>query len=234
MSADSFRKRYRRRAKRTNSPLKLRWHSFLRRYYPAILTVAVSCLVSYAIITGVEYRLRPVLLTVAQIQTKNAVIATAERAIVSELERRQFSYSDMVSVERSEDGDITAITTDMAAMNLLRSAMIETLLAHVSQIDEEAIAIPVGSLIDSELVWGRGPSIKVRSFTISTVSAEFRSEFLTAGVNQTLHKIWLDLSVPATILLPGIQLETRVETMLCVAETVIVGKVPSYVQRAVG
>lgn len=234
MSAGSVRNRRGRRAGRGVWPLNLTWRSFLRLYYPTILTVAISCLVSCSIITAVENRLRPVLLTVAQVQTKNTVTAVAEQAIVSELERRQFSYSDMVSVERSEDGSITAITTDMAAMNLLRSAMLEVLLDHVSQIDEEAISIPIGSLIDSELVWGRGPSIKVRAFTIGTVSVEFRSEFLSAGVNQTLHKIWLDLSVPATILLPGTQLETCVDTALCVAETVIVGKVPSYVQRAVG
>lgn len=223
----------RKQSKRKFRPTKWCWRDFLLRYYPVLFTIAVSFFVSHSIISGIESRLRPVLLTAAHAQTKNMVISAAEYAVVSELERRQFSYSDMVSVERSEDGTVTAITTDMAAINLLRSAMIEALLEHVALIDEETISIPLGSLIDSELVWGRGPSINVRSFTIGTVSAEFRSEFLSAGVNQTLHKIWLDLSVPITILLPGTQLDTCVDTMLCVAETVIVGKVPSYVQRSV-
>ena len=88
--------------------------------------------------------------------------------------------------------------------------------------------------MDSELLWGRGPTIKVRSFTVGSVTAEFESEFSTAGVNQTLHKIWLSVCVPTTILLPGQQIEVAVETKLCVAETVIVGKVPSYVQKAYG
>jgi len=203
-------------------------------FHPAVLTLAVGLALSWILVGALEDRLRPVLLTAARMQTRNAVTAIAEEAILTELERQSLQYGDLVSVERGADGSITAITTDMAAMNRLRGALVEVMLENVAQIDEEAIAIPVGSLIDSELIWGRGPTIKVKSFTIGTVSAEFRSEFISAGVNQTLHKIWIDLSVPTTILLPGTQLEVCVGTGLCVAETVIVGKVPSYVQKTYG
>ena len=210
------------------------WHRFLKAHYPAFVTAIVACLLSFGLITALENRLRPVLLTAAQMQTQSMITAVAEEAILAELECRDLEYADLVRVERSETGMITAITTDMAAMNRLRSTLLDVMLEHVSKIDEEAIAIPLGSLIDSELVWGKGPSIKVKTFTIGTASAEFRSEFSSAGVNQTLHKIWLDFSIPTAVLLPGTQIEVNVDTMLCIAETVIVGSVPSYVQRAVG
>ena len=203
-------------------------------YYPFFLMIVVSLLFSGAVIGTFENRLRPVLVTAAQMQTRNAVISIAEDAILSELDRLGFEYADLVRVERGADGGITAITTDMAAMNRLRSTVLEAVLKRVSEIDEKAISIPLGSLIDSELVWGRGPDVRIKSFTIGTVSAEFRSDFTSAGVNQTLHKIWLDLSIPTTVLLPGTRLDVGVDTMLCVAETVIVGNVPSYIQRAAG
>lgn len=203
-------------------------------YYPFFLMIVVSLLFSGAVIGTFENRLRPVLVTAAQMQTRNAVISIAEDAILSELDRLGFEYADLVRVERGADGVITAITTDMAAMNRLRSTVLEAVLERVSEIDEKSISIPLGSLIDSELVWGRGPDVRIKSFTIGTVSAEFRSDFTSAGVNQTLHKIWLDLSIPTTVLLPGTRLDVGVDTMLCVAETVIVGNVPSYIQRAAG
>ena len=210
------------------------WLQIWIQYYPAMVTITVACLLSGILISNVEERLRPVLLTAAQVQTKNAVTSIAETAIMSELERHAFGYADLVYVERNSDGMITAITTDMAAMNRLRSTLVEMMLEHLSVIDEEEILIPVGSLIDSELLWGRGPTIKARAFIVGTVSAEFRSEFSAAGVNQTLHKIMLELSVPMTVLLPGTQLEVCVDTALCIAETVIVGNVPSYVYRSAG
>ena len=61
---------------------------------------------------------------------------------------------------------------------------------------------------------------------VGTVSAEFRSDFSQAGVNQTLHRIELEVAVPVTLILPGGQTELTVETGLLVAETVIVGAVP--------
>lgn len=222
------------RTKRTARLCLRDWAELLMSVHPVLVTVAVAVILSSGLIGALENRLRPVLQTVAQIQTKNAVTAVIEEAILSELERQGVGYPDLVRVNRGEDGTITSITTDMAAMNRLRSTLVEQLLSCVAQIDEEAIAIPMGSLIDSELMWGRGPTIKVRAFTVGSVSSEFRSEFLAAGLNQTLHKIWLELSVPTTILLPGIRMEVTADTRLCVAETVIVGKVPSYIQKAYG
>ena len=63
--------------------------------------------------------------------------------------------------------------------------------------------------------------------SVGTVQAEFESEFSEAGVNQTRHRIWLHLSIPATVLLAGSAIEVPLDTELCVAETVIVGQVPN-------
>ena len=59
-----------------------------------------------------------------------------------------------------------------------------------------------------------------------TVSAEFDSQFSSAGLNQTIHRIWLRIEVPLRVVLPGGQIETMVSSDYCVAETVIVGQVP--------
>lgn len=236
MSAGRMRRkrRARRYLHRRRKPTDWAWRELFWEFHPAVLTLMVAVLVSGVLIRGLETRLRPVLLTVAQVQTKNAVTVVLEEAIMAELERQALGYDDLVTVERAQDGTITAITTNMAAMNRLRSTLVDALLPTVEEIDEEAIAIPLGSLVESEILWGRGPTIKVQAFTVGTVTAEFESEFTSAGVNQTLHKIWLALCVPTTVLLPGTQMEIAVDTRLCVAETVIVGKVPSYIQRAYG
>ncbi len=235
MSAGFRRQRGKRnRPQRRKADRHAAWPELFWRIHPPLLTLIIALSVASVLIGGIEGRLRPVLLTAARIQTKNTVTEVMEASILAQLEENSPQYSDLVWIERSEQGAVTAITTDMAAMNRLRVALMDALLASVSAIDEEAISIPVGTLIESELLWGRGPAIRVRSFAVGSVQAEFESEFLSAGVNQTLHKIWLELSVPMTVLLPGTQLDVAVDTRLCVAETVIVGEVPSYIQRTYG
>lgn len=229
---------YRKSRCRRNIPpwkrISLPWRNLAWMVHPLILMLLVAILVSAGLIHLLETQLRPTLETVAEAETRNAITELVERAVMEDLERRDFSYSDMVCIQRNEQGDITALTTDMAAMNLLRTQLLEQLLVELENLDAHAVRIPVGSLTDSELLWNRGPEIQVQSFTVGTVAAAFDSAFSTAGVNQTLHKIWLSVSVPITILLPGTRLETAVETQICVAETVIVGQVPNYVQKTNG
>lgn len=232
MAAGFLRRRRRVRCRRRRRSHIGEWSTLFWEFYPTVLTLMVAVVSAASLIHILEEQLRPVLLTAAQIQTKNSVTAVLEQTIRSELERQDVDYSDLVRVERGENGTVTAITTDMTEMNRLRSALMEKLLEDIASLDETAIAIPLGSLVDSELLWGRGPTIKVRSFTVGSVEAEFESEFSSAGVNQTMHRIWLSVAVPAAILLPGNQMEVTVATRLCVAETVIVGEVPSYVQKA--
>lgn len=204
----------------------------LLAYYPPVLTVLIALLLGMGLISFLEGQLRPVLLTAARIQTQNHVTRVLEDAVMEELDRQGFDYDALITIRRGESGNITAITTDMAGMNRLRGRVLEQLLPAVEEIDAHAISIPVGSLVESELFWGRGPTIKVQSFTVGTVTAEFESEFISAGLNQTLHRIWLEICVPTTVLLPGTRMDVAVETRLRVAETVIVGQVPDYIQKA--
>ena len=210
----------------------IRWSKLLSEYYPAAVTVFLGTLLAFMLTGLMEQRLQPLLSAAAKAQTENKITSVMEGAVLAELERLGMDYADLVCVERVDGGAITAVTTDMAAMNRLRSALVERVLPALSEIDRRDIAVPIGSLLDSELLWGRGPTIKVRSVTVGSLRAEFESEFIGAGVNQTLHKIWITLLAPATVLLPGEQLELEVRTRLCVAETVIVGEIPSYLQKA--
>ena len=173
-----------------------------------------------------EARLRPMAVTIAQAQLQNDAARLVEQCVTEDLAERGLTYAQLVSIQRDASGTITAMTTDMAALNQLRAQLVAQILSALEGVDASEIRIPLGSLVDSELVWARGPELRVRALRVGTVSAEFRSDFSQAGVNQTLHRIELEVAVPVTLILPGGQTELTVETGLRVAETVIVGAVP--------
>ena len=229
--------RHRRRVRR-RYPLRkrehtaIKWRAIFWQVHPFVLMLWIGLLFSMFVIQILEDRMRPMLVTVSEIQVQNAVTTLLEQTVASNLVYREFSYDNMVAIQRDDEGNITALITDMARMNQFRNEMVEQLLSELEELNENAIQVPMGSLINSELFWGKGPRIKVKTFTVGTVSAEFESEFSGAGVNQTLHKIWLSLSIPVKILLPGAKVESKVDTRVCVAETVIVGQVPNYLQKA--
>lgn len=198
---------------------------------PALITLAVALIVAAAIITLLENKLRPVVAEIASAQAQNTMTAVVENAVTTGLAARQVSYADFITVQRDGEGGITALTTDMARMNQLRAELIASILEALEGVDVSEVAVPLGSLFDLEPLWAKGPAIKARAMTVGTVRAEFDSQLTSAGVNQTLHRIWMEVDVPMTLLLPGGAAETVLHTRLCVAETVIVGKVPdTYLQ----
>lgn len=198
---------------------------------PALITLAVALIVAASVIALLEAKLRPVVAEIAAAQAQNTITAVVENAVTADLAARQVSYADFVTIQRDGEGGITALTTDMARMNQLRAELTAAILEALDGVDVSEVAVPLGSLFDLGPLWAKGPAIRAKAMTVGTVRAEFDSQLTSAGVNQTLHRIWMEVDVPMTLLLPGGPVETQLHTRLCVAETVIVGKVPdTYLQ----
>ena len=207
-------------------PWRLKLERRLRRGLPPwVLTWLVAAAVMCAAVRLTECALRPVLAAAARYQVRSQVTAAVEQWAARDLQERGVDYSDFVTITRNEAGEITALSADMARLNLLRAELSAHLLERLEDSQLE-LTIPVGSLLPIEPTWARGPELHLRALALGTASAEFESEFTSAGINQTRHRLWLELSVPVTVLLPGGGEELTVDSRLCVAETVIVGQVP--------
>lgn len=207
-------------------PWRLKLERQLRRGLPLwVLTWLVAAGVMLCAVRVTERALRPVLAAAARYQVRSQVTAAVEQWAARDLQERGVDYSDFVTITRNEAGEITALSADMARLNLLRAELSAHLLERLEDSQLE-LTVPVGSLLPLEPTWARGPELHLRALALGTASAEFESEFTSAGINQTRHRLWLELSVPVTVLLPGGGEELTVDSRLCVAETVIVGQVP--------
>lgn len=207
-------------------PWRLKLERRLRRGLPLwVLTWLVAAGVMLCAVRVTERALRPVLAAAARYQVRSQVTAAVEQWAARDLQERGVDYSDFVTITRNEAVEITALSADMARLNLLRAELSAHLLERLEDSQLE-LTVPVGSLLPLEPTWARGPELHLRALALGTASAEFESEFTSAGINQTRHRLWLELSVPVTVLLPGGGEELTVDSRLCVAETVIVGQVP--------
>ena len=92
--------------------------------------------------------------------------------------------------------------------------------------DTDHLGIPLGSFILPEFLAGKGPAIPVQILTTRNSEASFFSDFTEAGINQTLQKLYMQVSVDVSILVLG-KIDTfTVTSQVVIAETVIVGQVP--------
>jgi len=137
-------------------------------------------------------------------------------------------YEDIVSISRDENGVITSVQTDIGKLNRIFANVSRSVQTQLSELSDEKIAIPLGAVLGQTIFAARGPKINIRIIPIGSVETDFRSEFSSAGINQTRHRIYIIFKVEMGIAIPFVERKTVVTTSLPVAETVIVGEVPYY------
>ena len=171
-------------------------------------------------------RMRPLLESLATTRVSNTVNRIIFEAVNEAIQEGDISYEELISLEKDNEGKITAVHSNMAAFNRLQAQILDIILARIDQVSARELSIPIGTLTGSALLAGRGPRISVRMESVGSSSARFENRFDSAGINQTNHQIVLEVDVSVSILLPGFTTATTVSTAVTVAETVIVGSVP--------
>ena len=190
--------------------------------FGAVVSSFAGVALAILFISQFNARLRPILFELAITQTSNCITAAIDRAV----SEQAISYNDLVSLERSASGEIVALTSNMAQANILRAQLLETTLDALKNLETMEFMIPLGTIFDWDMLSGRGPDIGVCVLYTGTASSEFENSFSSAGINQTCHQIVFRVQAEISILLPGRQEKATVDTRVCVAETIIVGKVP--------
>lgn len=188
--------------------------------------LAAAVLLFTALAMLAVLRMKPVLLQVASTRASNMVSRIVNAAVNEAMAAGKLDYDDLVTLETGAQGSVIALKSNMMAANRLQSEISADVLRRLGDISTTDLRIPIGTLSGIALLAGRGPALTIRMQTVGSAEANFRNEFTSAGINQTKHRILLDVDVYVSILLPGFYTSTKVSSEVAVAETVIVGSVP--------
>lgn len=138
---------------------------------------------------------------------------------------RDYGYDYFVTIDRDESGAVTAIKANMARINALSSELLSDIVEAADK-GELSLSIPLGNILGSSLLLGKGPDIPVDITLLTSSRVDFKNEISAAGINQTKHEMKLDVVVDIDVVLPWRTVSTQVVTEILIAETVIVGEVP--------
>ncbi len=153
-----------------------------------------------------------------------ATIVSNEQATVV---MSNHTYDELFTVEKDENGNITMIKSNIISINQITSDVAILIQNELNNKGRDDIKIAVGSFSGISLLSNRGPNINIKISTKGNVETDLRSEFISKGINQTLHRIYLQVSCRVNILNPFKNIEEEISNQVLLAENVIVGKIPS-------
>ncbi len=139
---------------------------------------------------------------------------------------KDYKYSDFVLVHMDENKNIKMLESNMININNVISNIAEDIQIEINNIQSDDIYISSGSFTGISLLAGRGPKIPIKISIIGNVKTDFKSEFIDKGINQTLHRLYLEIECNISVLTPFKTINEKIINQFIVAENLIVGNIP--------
>jgi len=177
----------------------------------------------------IDICLRPVVITVAQYNLQSVINKAVNNAIIMVMEETDYTYDDLVDIVKNYNEEIVSVNYNSLHVNKLRSELVKTTIEQTQKLPAMNVYIPIGNITSIDILQNKGPKLKFKITPSSYVEAEVESVFQNTGINQINHQIFITLKVTANALIPNYSTSIYSENKVCVAETVIIGKVPNTI-----
>ncbi|MFI3129220.1 MAG: sporulation protein YunB [Bacillota bacterium] len=171
---------------------------------------------------------QPIIVNLATAKIESVAMSAINNAVFSVMSET-VEYEDLVTVFSDNSGKITMLQANTVKINSLARETARISQDSINKIGEQGIDIPIGTLTGSPLLAGQGTSIHIKITPIATCNSVLISEFESAGINQTRHKIYLQMVAEVDIILPIFSSTLVTTTDILVCESILVGDVPETV-----
>ena len=196
-----------------------------------LIRLGIIGLIFVILLLSLRGKYRYVISDLAKTSVMNTTSDLANDAIARQIATGNIAYDRIVFFEKDLDGRITALKTNMSEVNRLKTDVLNIINDEILALDSSDIGIPVGSLFLPEHFSGKGPAIPVHILSIRNSDANFISTFSQAGINQTLHRLNMEVTIDVAVLVLGETSSFTMSSEVVVAETIIVGQVTqTYLQ----
>ena len=161
------------------------------------------------------------------VELRSKSLATkAMNSAIADVVINSIVYEDLVNIITDELGNITMIQANSIEINNLSKDLAQTTENKIEEYGKAGVTIPLGSFTGIPMLVGRGPNIKLKVNPIGAVNCSFLSQFESAGINQTNHKIYLKISADVGVVLPLLSKKYNTTRQVLISESIIVGQVP--------
>ena len=196
-----------------------------KKYLPLLIFIIVIIILLNTALVFFDKRVMPSVIEISEIMAKTQTLNIINEASMNIL-NKEFKYNEMINIEKDNNGKIILIQSDTGKLNYIASKISSECNKSLTDMSNNKIKVPLGWITEKSLFYNLGPDISIEVEPIGNVVVTYESKFESAGINQTRHKIYLNVNGKVRIKLPIKSEEIDVSTQIPVCDTIIVGEVP--------
>lgn len=212
-----------------------RWYGPRRRYrlrppVPRILVsvfaVSVVIILIVYVFSIIDKNLSPAIMSIAEARAHHLASEAINKAIYDKV-LADVTYNDLVIIHKDSQQRITLMQANSVRIGRIISQANLEIKETLRYLADETLRIPLGQTLGTRILANTGPRISVRISPVGTVDVKIGDEFQQAGINQVRHILYLNIHTTVKIVVPTLTEEVSVRNSIPIAETIIVGEVPS-------
>ena len=185
----------------------------------AILTVLIL----------VQSNVSKILVKISKASVQSATHNAVNQEVYDVFSQDNISYTDLVTIKRDSKDSILSIEANTTKVNLLARETTARTVKQLNLFCNEGVQIPLFAFTGVEFLSGFGPKIKFKIIPVSSADCNFKSNFSSSGINQTLHEIYITVTAYVSVIMPTYTLNVLATTDVLVASSLIVGTIPNIV-----
>ena len=167
----------------------------------------------------------PTLLDITQAKISAQTVLVINQAVTTSFQDTDV-FGDLISIQRDNDGNIILLTANSLQANKLARQTAIVSQQRLDQLAKEQIEVPFGTISGIPLFSEMGPEITITVTPIGAVNCKFTSTFESVGINQTLHRMFIQVECKMDLIIPQMHHTMECVVPILVSESIIIGKVP--------
>ncbi len=176
-------------------------------------------------IFAIERKVLPTIQALGDMKAQELITKAVNQA-VSDIISKKNNYNDLIVTREDDKGNIIFMQSNTMIMNKIATDVALTIQGSLHELPIQYQRIPLASIIGHKIFSHYGPKFKLKLSPLGVVDVDFGTEFKEAGINQTLHRVFLTINTKVRVIIPLSSNVIEVTNQVPVAETIIVGKVP--------
>lgn len=139
---------------------------------------------------------------------------------------QEYTYNDLITLEKDVNGNIALMEANTFCINEIISKIVSNIQVEFDKIPRTTVLINMGAVSGISVLKNWDPKFEIELESAGNISAIVRTEFKSVGINQTHHKIYLDIDSRVGIVTPFVAFGRDINSDVLLTEAVIVGNVP--------
>ena len=172
-----------------------------------------------------RYLAVPIVIKNTESQIKSYATKSINYAIADTM-NQSVSYGDLINVVKDNNENVSFIEANSVRINLLSKTIGKVVMSNFLEFAKWPIKIAIGSFSGIAILSGLGPKIAFNVSPFGEVLCSFLSNFESAGINQTYHKLYMTILLKINIVFPFEKLQVVSDSEVLLCETLIIGKIP--------